>query len=79
MTNMKTTGSTIGATDTAASSAPLPTFQQNLIEAFTPVLGEAETQQLASIISSLPTISGQTESQSIALYVDTLENLKAKN
>ncbi|MCR9626980.1 virulence-associated V antigen [Vibrio antiquarius] len=79
MTNMKTTGSTTGATDTAASSAPLPTFQQNLIEAFTPVLGEAETQQLASIISSLPTISGQTESQSIALYVDTLENLKAKN
>ncbi|WP_309474417.1 virulence-associated V antigen [Vibrio diabolicus] len=76
---MKTTGSTTGATDTAASSAPLPTFQQNLIEAFTPVLGEAETQQLASIISSLPTISGQTESQSIALYVDTLENLKAKN
>ncbi len=80
MTNMKTTGSTTGATDTAASSAPLPTFQQNLIEAFTPpVLGEAETQQLASLISSLPTISGQTESQSIALYVDTLENLKAKN
>ncbi|HHX8261935.1 TPA: virulence-associated V antigen [Vibrio diabolicus] len=76
---MKTTGSTTGATDTAASSAPLPTFQQNLIEAFTPVLGEAETQQLASLISSLPTISGQTESQSIALYVDTLENLKAKN
>lgn len=27
----------------------------------------------------MPTISGQTESQSIALYVDTLENLKAKN
>ncbi|MCR9984158.1 virulence-associated V antigen [Vibrio alginolyticus] len=79
MTNMKTTGSTTGATDTAASSAPLPTFQQNLIEAFTPVLGEAETQQLASLISSLPTISGQTESQSIALYVDALENLKAKN
>lgn len=79
MTNMKTTGSTTGATDTAASSAPLPTFQQNLKEAFTPVLGEAETQQLASLISSLPTISGQTESQSIALYVDTLENLKAKN
>ncbi|MCS0403701.1 virulence-associated V antigen [Vibrio diabolicus] len=79
MTNMKTTGSTTGATDTAASSAPLPTFQQNLIEAFTPVLGEAETQQLASLISSLPTISGQTESQSIAFYVDTLENLKAKN
>lgn len=79
MTNMKTTGSTTGATDTAASSAPLPTFQQNLIEAFTPVLGEAETQQLASLISSLPTISGQTESQSIALYVDTLENLNAKN
>lgn len=79
MTNMKTTGSATGATDTAASSAPLPTFQQNLIEAFTPVLGEAETQQLASLISSLPTISGQTESQSIALYVDTLENLKAKN
>ncbi|BCB42190.1 hypothetical protein VagYM19_13170 [Vibrio alginolyticus] len=79
MTNMKTTGSTTGATDTAASSAPLPTFQQNLIEAFTPVLGEAETQQLASLISSSPTISGQTESQSIALYVDTLENLKAKN
>ncbi|HHF0559874.1 TPA: virulence-associated V antigen [Vibrio antiquarius] len=76
---MKTTGSTTGATDTAASSAPLPTFQQNLKEAFTPVLGEAETQQLASLISSLPTISGQTESQSIALYVDTLENLKAKN
>ncbi|MFH4685431.1 virulence-associated V antigen [Vibrio diabolicus] len=76
---MKTTGSTTGATDTAASSAPLPTFQQNLIEAFTPVLGEAETQQLASLISSLPTISGQTESQSIALYVDALENLKAKN
>ncbi|MFH4561374.1 virulence-associated V antigen [Vibrio diabolicus] len=76
---MKTTGSTTGATDTAASSAPLPTFQQNLIEAFTPVLGEAETQQLASLISSLPTISGQTESQSIALYVDTLENLNAKN
>ncbi|WP_436719001.1 virulence-associated V antigen [Vibrio diabolicus] len=76
---MKTTGSATGATDTAASSAPLPTFQQNLIEAFTPVLGEAETQQLASLISSLPTISGQTESQSIALYVDTLENLKAKN
>lgn len=47
MTNMKTTGSTTGATDTAASSAPLPTFQQNLIEAFTPVLGEAETLQLA--------------------------------
>ncbi|GAK15946.1 LOW QUALITY PROTEIN: type III secretion cytoplasmic LcrG inhibitor [Vibrio sp. JCM 19053] len=79
MTNMKTTGSTTGATDTAASSAPLPTFQQNLIEAFTPVLGEAETLQLARIVSSLPTISGQTESQSIALYVDTLENLKAKN
>lgn len=79
MTNMKTTGSATGATDTAASSAPLPTFQQNLKEAFTPVLGEAETQQLASLISSLPTISGQTESQSIALYVDTLENLKAKN
>ncbi|MFB1069309.1 virulence-associated V antigen [Vibrio diabolicus] len=76
---MKTTGSATGATDTAASSAPLPTFQQNLKEAFTPVLGEAETQQLASLISSLPTISGQTESQSIALYVDTLENLKAKN
>ncbi|HHF3021022.1 TPA: virulence-associated V antigen [Vibrio diabolicus] len=79
MTNMKTTGSTTGATDTAASSAPLPTFQQNLIEAFTPVLGEAETQQLASLISSLPTISGQTESQSIALYAAELENLKAKN
>ncbi|MGY0595799.1 virulence-associated V antigen [Vibrio sp. JZG10] len=79
MTNTTKTGSTTGATDTAASSAPLPTFQQNLIEAFTPVLGEAETQQLASLISSLPTISGQTESQSIALYVDTLENLKAKN
>lgn len=79
MTNMKTTGSTTGATDTAASSAPLPTFQQNLIEAFTPILGEAETQQLASLISSLPTISGQTESQSIALYAAELENLKAKN
>ncbi|HHX8696912.1 TPA: virulence-associated V antigen [Vibrio diabolicus] len=79
MTNMKTTGSTAGATDTAASSAPLPTFQQNLIEAFTPILGEAETQQLASLISSLPTISGQTESQSIALYAAELENLKAKN
>jgi len=79
MTNTTKTGSTTGATDTAASSAPLPTFQQNLIEAFTPVLGEAETQQLASLISSLPTISVQTESQSIALYVDTLENLKAKN
>ncbi|HHF0482630.1 TPA: virulence-associated V antigen [Vibrio antiquarius] len=76
---MKTTGSTTGATDTAASSAPLPTFQQNLIEAFTPILGEAETQQLASLISSLPTISGQTESQSIALYAAELENLKAKN
>lgn len=79
MTNMKTTGSTTGATDTAASSAPLPTFQQNLIEAFTPILGEAETQQLASLISSLPVIAEQTESQSIALYAAELENLKAKN
>ncbi|KIT49308.1 hypothetical protein H331_15070 [Vibrio parahaemolyticus 3644] len=45
----------------------------------TPILGDAETQQLASLIAYLPTIKGQTDEQSIALYVDTLTQLKEKN
>ncbi|WP_029861831.1 type III secretion system needle tip protein VcrV, partial [Vibrio parahaemolyticus] len=63
----------------AASSTPLPTFGQSLTEQLTPILGDAETQQLASLIAHLPTIKGQTDEQSIALYVDTLTQLKEKN
>ncbi|MEP8021587.1 type III secretion system needle tip protein VcrV, partial [Vibrio parahaemolyticus] len=60
-------------------STPLPTFGQSLTEQLTPILGDAETQQLASLIAHLPTIKGQTDEQSIALYVDTLTQLKEKN
>ncbi|MDE0551862.1 type III secretion system needle tip protein VcrV, partial [Vibrio sp. VP6] len=63
----------------AASSTPLQTFGQSLTEQLTPILGDAETQQLASLIAHLPTIKGQTDEQSIALYVDTLTQLKEKN
>lgn len=79
MTNMTTTGSATGAATAAASSTPLPTFGQSLTEQLTPILGDAETQQLASLIAHLPTIKGQTDEQSIALYVDTLTQLKEKN
>ncbi|EHJ9981245.1 Type III secretion cytoplasmic LcrG inhibitor [Vibrio parahaemolyticus] len=79
MTNMTTTGSATGAATAAASSTPLPTFGQSLTEQLTPILGDAETQQLASLIAYLPTIKGQTDEQSIALYVDTLTQLKEKN
>ncbi|EJC6929165.1 Type III secretion cytoplasmic LcrG inhibitor [Vibrio parahaemolyticus] len=79
MTNMTTTGSATGAAIAAASSTPLPTFGQSLTEQLTPILGDAETQQLASLIAHLPTIKGQTDEQSIALYVDTLTQLKEKN
>ncbi|HGS4931395.1 TPA: virulence-associated V antigen [Vibrio parahaemolyticus] len=79
MTNMTTTGSATGAATAAASSTPLPTFGQRLTEQLTPILGDAETQQLASLIAHLPTIKGQTDEQSIALYVDTLTQLKEKN
>ncbi|AGQ92122.1 hypothetical protein M634_09170 [Vibrio parahaemolyticus O1:Kuk str. FDA_R31] len=76
---MTTTGSATGAATAAASSTPLPTFGQSLTEQLTPILGDAETQQLASLIAHLPTIKGQTDEQSIALYVDTLTQLKEKN
>ncbi len=56
MTNMTTTGSATGAATAAASSTPLPTFGQSLTEQLTPILGDAETQQLASLIAHLPTI-----------------------
>ncbi|EPD5140323.1 type III secretion system needle tip protein VcrV [Vibrio parahaemolyticus] len=79
MTNMTTTGSATSAATAAASSTPLPTFGQSLTEQLTPILGDAETQQLASLIAHLPTIKGQTDEQSIALYVDTLTQLKEKN
>lgn len=79
MTNMTTTGSATGAATAAASSTPLPTFGQSLTEQLTPILGDAETQQLASLIAHLPTIKGQTDEQSVALYVDTLTQLKEKN
>ncbi|EPO2287429.1 virulence-associated V antigen [Vibrio parahaemolyticus] len=79
MTNMTTTGSATGAATAAASSTPLPTFGQSLTEQLTPILGDAETQQLASLIAHLPSIKGQTDEQSIALYVDTLTQLKEKN
>ncbi|EPW6432430.1 virulence-associated V antigen [Vibrio parahaemolyticus] len=79
MTNMTTTGSATGAATAAASSTPLPTFGQSLTEQLTPILGDAETQQLASLIAHLPTIKGQTDEQSIALYVDALTQLKEKN
>lgn len=79
MTNMTTTGSATGAATAAASSTPLPTFGQSLTEQLTPILGDAETQQLASLIAHLPTIKGQTDEQSIAIYVDTLTQLKEKN
>lgn len=79
MTNMTTTGSATGAATAAASSTPLPTFGQSLTEQLTQILGDAETQQLASLSAHLPTIKGQTDEQSIALYVDTLTQLKEKN
>ncbi|WP_080256381.1 type III secretion system needle tip protein VcrV, partial [Vibrio parahaemolyticus] len=79
MTDMTTTGSATEAATAAASSTPLPTFGQSLTEQLTPILGDAETQQLASLIAHLPTIKGQTDEQSIALYVDTLTQLKEKN
>ncbi|CAK6713484.1 Type III secretion protein (VcrV) [Vibrio harveyi] len=78
MTDMTTMNSVSGVLNTATNRDSQASFQQRLVETFSPILGDSDAAQLESLIRQLPMVVGRTEQESLDLYATSLNTLLEK-